>query len=107
MSLDVALIEVKETEVYKANITHNLNRMAKEADIYEHLWRPEEILIGEASQLIKPLEEGLELLRSDPERFMKFDAPNGWGVYQNFVKFVREYLEACRESPNAKVRVSR
>lgn len=29
--------------LYDANITHNLNRMADEAGIYEHVWRPEEI----------------------------------------------------------------
>ena len=35
MSLDVWLVEVLPTEVYSANITHNLNRMADEAGIYE------------------------------------------------------------------------
>lgn len=54
MSLDVYLTRkklvsydngksfIEETEdVYWANITRNLNKMASEAGIYEALWRPE------------------------------------------------------------------
>ena len=41
--------------VYSANITHNLTKMADEAGIYECLWRPEEIGITKAGQLIEPL----------------------------------------------------
>lgn len=29
-------------ELFEANITHNLNKMAKEVGIYEYLWRPDE-----------------------------------------------------------------
>jgi len=94
-------------EVYSANITHNLNRMAEETGIYEHLWRPEEIGITKAAQLIEPLRAGLKLLESDPVRFEKFNSPNGWGLYEHFVPFVRNYLRACEENPDSIVRVSR
>jgi len=94
-------------EYYSSNITHNLNRMAGEAGIYEHLWRPDEINITVASQLIEPLTAGLALLESDPKRFEKLNASNGWGLYEHFVPFVRHYLEACREYPDALVSVSR
>ena len=125
MSLDVYLYgEEKEVEctcldcghkhmkreaesLYWSNITHNLGKMAEEAGIYKHLWRPEEIGITKASQLIEPLQEGLRLLKSDPERFKKFDAPNRWGIYKHFVPFVREYLDACIEYPDGNVQVSR
>lgn len=107
MSLDVYLEVVRPVEVYGANITHNLGPMAREAGIYMHLWRPEEIGITTAGQLIEPLERGLELLKSDPARFEKLDSPNGWGRYKHFVPFVEKYLEACRETPDATVRVSR
>ena len=63
---------------YNANITHNLGAMAKEAGIYQHCWRPEEIDVTTARQLIEPLRAGLALMESDPNRFKKFDAPNGW-----------------------------
>lgn len=107
MSLDVYLSEVRETTIYDRNITHNLNKMADEAGIYKHLWRPEEIEITKAAQLIEPLREGLALLLSDPERFKKFDPENKWGDYDGLVDFVREYLAACEENPSASVRVSR
>lgn len=107
MSLDVYLTEVRETTIYDSNITHNLNKMADEAGIYKHLWRPEEIEITKAAQLIEPLREGLSLLLSDPERFKKFDPENKWGDYDGLVNFVREYLAACEENPNASVSVSR
>ena len=107
MSLVVYLTEVRETTIYDRNITHNLNKMADEAGIYKHLWRPEEIEITKAAQLIEPLREGLSLLLSDPERFKKFDPENKWGDYDGLVNFVREYLAACEENPNASVSVSR
>ena len=107
MSLDVYLSEVRETVIYDRNITHNLNKMADEAGIYKHLWRPEEIGITKAGELIEPLREGLALLLSDEERFRKFDPENKWGDYDSLVDFVREYLSACEENPNASVRVSR
>jgi hypothetical protein len=93
--------------LYECNITHNLGTMANEAGIYEHLWRPEEIGISKASQLIEPLDQGLELLRSDPKRFKRFDSPNGWGLYEHLVEFIAGYLRACREYPDANIRVSR
>ena len=81
--------------------------MATEAEIYEHLWRPEEINISKAEQLIEPLTKGLFKLKADPDHFQTFNAPNGWGMYENFVPFVEEYLEACIKYPNATVTASR
>ena len=107
MSLDVSLSELRETEIYSANITHNLNTMAKEAGIYQHLWRPDEIDITKAQQLIEPLESGLNLLKSDPARFKQFNPKNGWGTYDGLVVFVENYLRECRENPNATVSISR
>lgn len=95
------------TTVYDRNITHNLTTMAHEANIYEHLWKPEEIGIEHADQLIEPLTEGLKLLKSDPDRFKQFNPSNGWGNYEGFVDFVADYLEACKQYPEAKVSVSR
>ena len=107
MSLDVTLTATRPTEVYWRNITHNLNKMAMEAGIYQHLWRPEEIGITKAKSLIEPLTEGLAKLEADPDHYKKFNAPNGWGTYDNFVDFVRDYLEACRANPDADVHACR
>lgn len=107
MSLDVYLKASRPTTVYQANITHNLNAMAEEAGIYKHLWRPDELGIKKAAELIEPLRAGLALLKSDPERFKKFDAANGWGRYENLVLWVESYLSACEENPDAEVSVWR
>lgn len=109
MSLDVMLLRVvtRREEVYEANITHNLGKMAEAAGIYMHLWRPDELGITKAAELIGPLEKGLALLKADPETFSQYNAPNGWGMYEHFVPFVESYLEACRDYPDASVSVSR
>ena len=103
MSLDVYLV----SNVYDANITHNLGEMAKAAGIYQHLWRPDEIGVYCARELIQPLSAGLAKLLNDPEHFKKYDSPNGWGTYENFVPFVSNYLAACVAYPDSRVEVSR
>ena len=124
MSLDVTLYGEEITEkcwcdkcdnehihtyrpaLYDANITHNLGKMAKEAGIYEALWHPEELEITTADQLTPILAIGLARLLGDPKKFKKFDSPNGWGVYDDFVPWVGKYLNACKTFPNAIVKVS-
>lgn len=107
MSLDVWLKNEMCETVFEANITHNLHVMADEAGIYKHLWRPEELGITKAGALIDPLREGLKQMVSDPARFRKHDAHNGWGTYDVFVPWIARYLEACIENPDADIRVSR
>lgn len=97
----------KKEEFFSSNITHNLNRMAGEAGIYDIIWRPEENGITKAEQLIEPLKKGIELMRSDPERFKKFNPSNGWGTYDDFIPWLEEYLIACESYPDATVKVSR
>jgi len=115
MSLDVYLSidvdtwgpEPYTVRLFRANITHNLGAMAREAGIYQHLWRPEELGITTAGQLIEPLRDGLAMMKSDPARFEKHNASNGWGLYIHFVPWIEKYLEACIAHPRATVSVSR
>jgi len=107
MSLDVILTAVRPTKVYSRNITHNVNDMAKAAGIYYPLWRPDEIGITKAQQLIEPLTLGLALLLNDSTQFKALNPVNGWGSYDTLVDFVRDYLTACIETPDADVSVSR
>jgi hypothetical protein len=96
-----------DTNVYSRNVTHNLGKMAEAAGIYNHLWRPEEIGVSKAVDLIEPLTEGLAKLKLDPKHFAQFNSPNGWGLYEHFVPFVEDYLKACKRFPTATVSVSR
>lgn len=107
MSLDVSLHKVMPTEIYSDNITHNLTAMAKQAGIYEVLWRPEDLGITHARDLIPFLENGLLELSRHPELYEQFNPANGWGNYVGLKVFVRDYLEACRANPDATVEVSR
>jgi len=107
MSLNVYLSAIRKTDVFSANITHNLNRMAEEAGIYKHLWRPNEIGVIHAFQLIKPLKTGIALMKSDPERFKKLESPNGWGTYNDFIPWLEKYLKACEDNPDAEIEISR
>jgi len=105
---DVIVEEEFETlEVFDYNITHNLGPMAAAAGIYMELWRPEEIGIIKANQLIDPLREGLHKLRSNPEIYKEFNPENGWGDYDGLVNFVTRYLDACYEYPDSDVEVWR
>lgn len=113
MSLDVYLSPNKcpccgrADEGFSQNITHNLNKMADEAGIYGIVWRPAENGITTARQLIEPLRKAIADMKADPERFKKHNAPNGWGLYENFLPWLEKYLKACEEMPDAAVSVSR
>jgi len=131
MSLDVTLYRkiTKDVEfVFTSNITHNLGEMAKKAGIYEALWRPYQLKPDfktkkfnnydeeydfelkqeiRASEIIPLLEKGLKDLKARPDYFKQFNSSNGWGTYKHFVPFVEEYLNACKEYPDALIEVSR
>jgi hypothetical protein len=119
MSLDVDLMvthptSLLPTSVYSQNITHNLGKMATQVflsngmTLYDVLWRPDEqenLLI--ASDISDLLDEGWNILLSDPEKFKKFNPENGWGSYEGLCDFVYKYRNACRNYPNADLYVSR
>jgi len=107
MGLSISLIENKPTVIYDDSITHNLVDMAKAANLYYVLWRPQELQIEVAADLIKPLQLGLKNLTTDPEKFKAMNHPNGYGKYEELVNLVQKYLSACRENPEAKVEVWR
>jgi hypothetical protein len=113
MSLDVDLMVIKPTSVFSLNITHNLGKMAGEVKLdngktlYDVLWRPEEHNYFTAEDISQLLGEGLNILTSNPERYKKFNPGNGWGDYDGLVEFVYQYRNACLETPEAELSVSR
>ena len=101
MSLDFRLKKMQMTTVFDSNITHNLGKMADAVGVYYALWHPEEKGYKTALDIISILEEGLKQLELEPEKFKKFNAPNGWGKYEHFVPFVKGCLSACKTYPDA------
>lgn len=93
--------------LHEDNLTHNLGRMAAEAGIYKALWRPEELGIERAVQLIPLLTDGLARLKNDPDHYRQWNPQNGWGKYEDLVGVVTQYLAACKKYPDSVVEVSR
>ena len=113
MSLDVDLMVTQPTSVYSANITHNLGKMANEVKLsngrtlYEVLWRPDEHEMKFAKDIAELLDEGWNILLSDPAKFKQFDPENGWGSYEGLCDFVYKYRNACWDQPDAELSISR
>ena len=108
MSLDVYLFcGTCGSSLIDFNVTHNLRRMASEAGCYEPLWRAPESGITTAGQLIAPLRAALFAMKSDPDRFLPLNPPNGWGTYDGFVDALGRLLAECERSPEASVETSR
>ena len=114
MSLDVDLIITQPVSVYSGNITHNLGAMAGAVvlsngmTLYQVLWRPDEQQgLKFARDIVDLLDEGWNILLSDPEKYKQFNPENGWGSYDGLEKFVYNYRNACWDNPDAELRVSR
>jgi len=115
MSLDVSLIITKPTEVYSANITHNLGEMAEAVKLsdgntlYNILWRPDECIppYTKASEISELLDEGLNILLSDPDKYKQYNPENGWGSYDGLVSFVYRYRNATWDNPDSTLQISR
>ncbi len=94
-----------DDKVYHANITHNLGTYADAFGLYMPLWRPEDLGIIQAKQLIVPLAVGLEKLLDHTLQcaHAALLPENGWGTHAGLEHFVTEYLAACLHFPEAEV----
>jgi hypothetical protein len=113
VSLTVSLNVTKPVSVYDNNITHNLSKMASEVKLsngltlYDVLWRPDEHELVYAKDIAELLDEGWNILLSEPDRFRQFNPENGWGNYDGLWRFVYEYRNACWNKPDATIEVCR
>ena len=113
MSLDVDLMVIQPTSIFSMNITHNLGKMAGAVKLengktlYEVLWRPDEHGYYTAEDISELLDEGWNILLSDPEKYKKYNPENGWGEYDGLCNFVYKYRNACWDNPEAELRISR
>ena len=98
---------IQQQVLFETDITHNLGTMAAAAGIYTVCWFPEDVGAVYAKDIIGKLSDGLAKLKQQPEVFKPLGANNGWGTYEQFVPWVEDYLKACEEYPDAKIRVSR
>jgi hypothetical protein len=113
MSLDVDLMVIKPTSIFSMNITHNLGKMAGEVKLsngktlYDVVWRPDEHGYYTAEDISELLDEGWNILLAFPEKYKAYNPDNGWGEYNGLCEFVYQYRNACWETPDAELRISR
>jgi hypothetical protein len=113
MSLTVSLNVTKPVRVYDNNITQNLASMAANVKLsngltlYHVLWRPVEHKLVYAKDIAELLDEGWNILLSEPDLFKQFNPENGWGNYDGLCRFVYEYRNACWNEPDATIEVCR
>ena len=104
MSLNIWLTAIVETEDVKKNITHNLKAMWIEAGVYEALYKSEG---KRAKEVLPMLREGLAQMHNRPLYFKQFNSPNGWGTYDNAVKWLSDLVVEFQKYPEGIIEVSR
>lgn len=100
MSLDIEL-KIDGDCVWSGNMTHNLNKIAIEAGVYECIWRPDEIGIKYAKDNISNLRFALGIFYSNYNELKKLNPPNGWGDIDGLIEVTQGFLGACTEYPDA------
>lgn len=105
MSLDIYLKEnvcphcKRSEEVYSANYTHNIGKIAQIAGIYELLWHPVEN--AKAGDLINPILEALVDMNKYPEKYLPHNPTNGWGSLETFIPWLQKLCNASQLNPTA------
>lgn len=81
------------------NVTYNLGKMLRAAG-----FPPWDALIGapasEAGGMLQSVAD--ELVRA-PDKYRKFNPPNGWGNYEGALEFVTRFAAECALNPEATI----
>lgn len=102
MSYDIYFkIKPADCELYveirhASNITWNLREMIVRSTGLE--WRNEENN-GLVKDVIPHIQKGLAELVNHPEKYKKYESPNGWGTIKGCKRFFSEIINAYEELP--------
>lgn len=107
MSLDIILTDGESGFVKSWNITHNLGKMASKAGLYYPLWRPGEMGVDTAGELIHHLRRGVRYAYDNQQELNAYAPRNEWGSLRLLLDVAEEYLDYCRKYPAATIFVSR
>jgi hypothetical protein len=117
MSLDISLVtptrcphcggELYEggggTTLFEANITHNVAPMWIKAGVYGALYHSD----GQrARDFIVTLRAGVADMEKNYAEYEKLNSPNGWGLAETALPWLRTLLRAVEQDPGAIIRVS-
>ena len=95
--------ECGDVRVYEGSISSFFTEMAGAAGVYRQVWRPEELGIEKASQLIEPLRAGIYRMEDSQKKFRSLNGTEKWETSDRFRQFLSEYLRACEQHPDADV----
>lgn len=97
MSYDISFrVKVEDADVWlpvgecHSNITYNMRELIHHATGLQWLNCENN---GLCTYIIPCIRRGLEKLRAHPERYKKYESPNGWGTVQEVISFFAEILE--------------
>lgn len=90
--------EVDTDEVFSRNMTNNVMSMAREAGIVDCIWMDNKT---PAKDILPIIEAGLSDMISNPDKYAKFNASNGWGTYDQFIPWLKDYVYHLREYPDS------
>lgn len=103
MSLDIWLTTEAEKSIIDKNITHNLCPMWKKAGVYDALYSSE----GKTAKEVLPiLEEGLNFMIAEPDRFRILNSRNSWGTYKQALPWLEELIAEFKKYPDGKIGIS-
>ena len=71
---------------------------------------PMEIIIPnrtKAKQIAIPLTKALIYINTHEKELSEYNPENGWGSYYSLKDFVEQYLIACCDYPNARIKICR
>lgn len=99
MSYDIALyrkgLKNKERAYYDydGNITYNVCEMLEVAFGEEHLKKWNDL---SCDKFFKDLEKGYIDMIKNPEKYRKYNSPNGWGTYETTLSKIKELYESIQ-----------
>lgn len=102
--VDLGGKEPHELKLYWSNATHNLSPMWHKAGIYDALYDSKD---KEAGTIIPALRTGLKEMIIHRKEYEKLNPPNGWGDYNGALEFLAGVLDACENTPKARIWISK
>lgn len=87
---------------FNTNITYNLSKMFTTAFNTGEYWL-DELEGRKGFEVIELLTNAIIRMVKDPDHFKQFDAPNGWGTFNDALPWLIQLKEECVKNPNDEI----
>jgi len=91
-------------ELFSANITHNVIPMWRKAGVFDAIYESDG---KRASDYIEALRAGVADFEKNYPEYEKLNSPNGWGLAEDALPWLRKVLAAFENNLDGYIRVSR